>query len=420
MKHSAESHPKAIRTSVIVLDIHPAEDSRVNRHITFLLKNGYVVYRVHINRFYPNLQEGPFSNHGEKGYRINLFDTTHSRKNSILYNISAFTPILRREIRKALKTLDWKEEDSSIIHVHDPSLLLAAKKMIRTCKNATLVYDRHEVYENGKRHAGITFPSIEMTYEVLATKAVRGVVTVSEGYIPSCKAIFPHAIIKAVPNFPDASEYDIQVINDKIESFSVDSPIDLVYFGSLDYHYDRDIALILKISDRILTNNPSTHVYIGGKTEDQTLINDFTRLSEKYPGRFHFMGFLPREDVVRITEKAHIGFCLLKPDTSYWVRISPNKVFEYLVCGTVPIIRADVDYAGIFSRCSMIFERYAPEDEIISAIGSLIRQPEKMREMMKECLSLRKNFLYETVATQYIQIYQDVLTPTVSSSERLP
>lgn len=418
MKQSIDSHAKVMTNSLIVLDIHPAEDNRVNRHIKFLLKNGYWVYRIHINRFYPNLREGPFSNHGEKGYRINLFDTTNSRKNSILYNISAFTPILSREIRKALMMLGWNEEDSSIIHVHDPSLLLAAKKMIRTCKSAALVYDRHEVYEQGKKHAGITFPCIERIYEVLATEAIRGVVTVSEGHVPSCKAIFPHAIIKAVPNFPDSPDYHIQTINHKVESFSVDSSVNLVYFGSLDYHYDRDIALILKISDRMLTDYPSTQVYIGGKTEDQTLITDFTYLSEKYPERFHFMGFLPREDVVRITEKAHLGFCLLKPDTSYWVKISPNKVFEYLMCGTVPIIRADVDYADIFARCSLIFERDAPEDAIIAAVGSLIRQPEKMQEMMKECLAIRKNFLYEPVATQYIKIYHDIQMLPKGSDQR--
>lgn len=395
-------------TNVIVLDIHPTEDSRVNRHIKFLLKNGYLVYRIHINRFYPNLQEGPFSYHGEKGYRINLFDTQNSRKNSVLYNIHTFTPIIQKKVKKSLKLVGWKESNRSIIHVHDPSLLLVAKKMTQICKNTTIVYDRHEVYEHGKKHFGITHPRIERIYEVITTKAVKGVVTVSESYIPSCKNIFPHANIKAVPNFPESSDYNIQIINEKIESFSADSAINLVYFGSLDYRYDRDIALILNISNKILANYPKTNVFIGGRTGDQTLINDFAHLSKQYPGRFHFTGFLPREEVVRITEKAHLGFCLLKPDTSYWVKISPNKVFEYLMCGTVPIIRADVDYADIFSKCSLIFDRYTPEDEIISAVGSLIQQPDRILKMMKESLSVRDKFLYETVAKQYIQLYQEL------------
>lgn len=417
MSQSVELYPKRNTNNVIILDIHPAEDSRINRHISFLIKNGLPVYRVHINRFYPNLQEGPFSNHGEKGYRINLFDLQNSGKNSILYNIYAFAPIISNQIKKALNKLGWREEDCSIIHVHDPSLLIAAKRITQICTNSALVYDRHEVYEHGKKHYGITFPYIERIYEVLTTRAVKGVITVSEGYIPSCKAIFPYSTIKAVPNFPDSSDYDIRIINEKIESFSADSPINLVYFGSLDYNYDRDIPFILKISDRMLADYPETNVYIGGSTGDQTLISNFGHLSEKYPDRFHFMGFLSRKEVVKITEKAHLGFCLLKPDTSYWVKISPNKVFEYLMCGTVPIIRADVDYADIFSQCSLIFDRYAPEDEIISAIGSLFEQPERVLRMMEECLKIRNNFQYETVATQYIRLYQEIDLSTVSSSQ---
>jgi hypothetical protein len=401
---------KTVKTNVIILDIHPAADSRVNRHVAFLLYEGYPVYRIHINRFYPSLQEGPFSNHGEMGYRINFFDTKNSRKNSILYNIYALT-ILQKKVREALRVLDWKEESNSIFHVHDPSLLLVAKKMTLICRTATIVYDRHEVYEHGKKHFGLTFPCIERLYEVLSKRVVRGVITVSEGYISACKGLFPHAVIKAVPNFPNSSDYNTRIIDEKIKSFITDPQINMVYFGSLDHHYDRDIALILKISDQILADYPRTNVYIGGRTGDQALINDFAQLSKKYPGRFHFTGFLPRSEVIRITEKAHLGCCLLKPDTCYWVKISPNKVFEYLMCGTIPIIRADVDYADIFSKCSLIFDRYASEAEVISSIGSLIQQPERMLRMMKEALEVRKNFLYEIVAVRYIQLYQEIQTP---------
>ncbi len=410
MNSSPETHAKIVTIDVIILDTHPAGDSRVNRHVAFLLKEGYSVYRIHINRFYPSLQDGPFSNHGEKGYRINLFDMKNSGKNSILYNIYALT-ILQKRVRDVLRVLGWEGGSCSIFHVHDPSLLLVAKKITLPHKTATIVYDRHEVYEHGKKHFGLTFPCIERLYEVLSKRAVRGVITVSEGHIPACKDLFPHAVVKAVPNFPNSSDYNIRIIDGKLKSFITDPQINIVYFGSLDYHYDRDIALILKISDQILADYPGTNVYIGGQTGDQALINDFTQLSKKYPGRFHFTGFLPREEVIRITEKAHLGYCLLKPNTCYWVRISPNKVFEYLMCGTIPIIRADVDYADVFSRCSLIFDRYASEGEIISSIGSLIQQPERMLWMMKEALAVRKNFRYEIVAARYVQLYWEIRPP---------
>lgn len=395
-------------TNVIILDIHPIEDSRVNRHITFLLEERYPVYRIHINKLDPNLPEGPFSNHGEKGYRINLFNTKISRKNSILYCIYAIT-ILQEKVKAALKILGWRGESNSIFHIHDPSLLLVAKRITLPYKTATIVYDRHEMNEQGKKYFGVTFPCAERIYEVLSKKAVKGVITISEGYIPACKDLFPHAVIKAVPNFPKSSDYDILAIEGKIKSFSADSSINLVYFGSLNYYYDRDISFILKISHRLLADHPQINIYIGGKTEDQALINDFAQLANKYPRRFHFMGFTPREKVIEITEKAHLGYMLIKPDTTYWVRSSPNKVFEYLMCGTIPIIRADVDYADMFSRCSLIFDRYTPEDEIILSIGSLIQQPEEMLRMMRECLKVRKDFLYEAVSARYVQLYKEVL-----------
>lgn len=78
------------------------------------------------------------------------------------------------------------------------------------------------------------------------------------------------------------------------------------------------------------------------------------------------------------------------------------------MCGVIPIIRADVDYVNIISRCSLIFDRYASEDDIILSVGSLIQQPEKMLRMMEESLRVRKDFRYELVAARYTQLYQEI------------
>jgi len=111
-------------------------------------------------------------------------------------------------------------------------------------------------------------------------------------------------------------------------------------------------------------------------------------LAGRHDGRLRFLGYVPREKTVKLTEKAHIGFLLVRPDARYWVRTSPNKIFEYLVCGTVPIIRADVDHADRLRACSLIFDREDEGAMIVQAVLDLLGSPEKLERYMGNARAL--------------------------------
>jgi hypothetical protein len=99
----------------------------------------------------------------------------------------------------------------------------------------------------------------------------------------------------------------------------------------------------------------------------------------------------------------------MKPDTCYWVKCSPNKVFEYLICGTLPVIRADVDRAEEISQSALLFDRNAGEDEIVDEVMILISDRERLRSMMTSAREQSRNFTFESVACRYTEIYRSVM-----------
>lgn len=396
---------------VIILDAHPVEDVRVERHITYLADQGVNVCRIHYNYLDDSAKPGLFSQCGVKGFRINQF--LFQGKVRTLYFMSY---CLRRKIltecRKALNALDIDPARSSVIHVHDPLLLpLAAMLVRKSLPNSRVVYDRHEVYEEWL-HFGIP---ISVIYEDLAKRWISGTVVVSEHHLGAVQRLFPESRTIVVPNFAASAVYNTDTINAKIHPTDQEEHIRAVYIGSLNNLVDRDVDLLLDIADAVIQAYDNVTFTVGGTslTEDSRVkINDFAR---KHNSRFQFLGYVPREKTIELTEKAHIGFYLMKPDTKYWVECSPNKIFEYLVCGTVPIVRANIDHADRLRDCSLIFDRMDENEVIIQAVLDLLGDPEKLKQYMGNARELSLNYTWESVACRYIDLYSILLYPGTSN-----
>jgi len=134
----------------------------------------------------------------------------------------------------------------------------------------------------------------------------------------------------------------------------------------------------------------------------------FDQLSQKYPGRFHYLGYTSRSDVTLITQNAHIGFFLLRPDAPYWVKCSSNKIFEYLSCGVIPIIRADCCYSDDLASCSLLYDKTTSEDDIIKGVRELVDKPGLVKDMMAKAFSLHTKFSFESVQQRYLQLYHSL------------
>ena len=394
---------------VIVLDQHPMEDGRVNRHINYLIEKSVKTYRIHINRSDQTLSEGYFSTFGEDGYRLNIESATIPFKNTLRDEMYLCTKSFYERIRIAIKKLNIKDNINTIIHVHDPVLLtLAVKLKLTKFDSAKIVYDRHEVYES-KKDVGflnMKIPRIARFYEIVARKNIDGIVSVSQEHNASIHVLFPETLIYTVQNFPSIHEYDKGIIENKLINIP-NKNIKLIYVGSLRNSHDRDIDLLLKIFEVVLNQFPTAHCYIGGRCDDN-LRYKFSQLKEQYEGRFEYFGEMPRNDVVKLTESAHIGFLLIRPETSYWVLTSPNKTYEYLICGVVPIIRANVEHVNDYSNCSLIFDRYTPEGLIIKAVIDLLNDTDRLHTMMEDAYMLSKKFIFENVAGKYLLLYESL------------
>jgi glycosyltransferase involved in cell wall biosynthesis len=303
--------------------------------------------------------------------------------------------------------LNFIQDFPTIIHVHDPTLLVVAKKLCEYLPNETkIVYDRHELFEKMHAKLGLGFYQL---FEKTSKNSVSGLILVAEGHASSAKKLFPNAIIVTIPNYPSEDDYNNLQIQKKIEATNLQKEIRFVYIGSLRADLDRDINLLLSIAETLLIRYKNISFYIAGHCNNAILQGRLLNLVNLYPERFYYLGFIEREKAIKITQEAHFGFFLIRPDSHYWVKCSPNKVFEYLKCGVVPIIRADVENADQLIEASLIFSRNSSYDEIIEEIIKVIERPAKLTELIQNSRNISTKFTWETVAIRYMDLYNKLI-----------
>ncbi len=289
--------------------------------------------------------------------------------------------------------------------MHDPFLLVFGVTLkLFKYKSSIIVYDRHEYFEEMR--------GIGKFCERFLQNFVDGVVLVTNSQIHSTRrqmADVHHYVI--VPNYPVSDQTSNGIITRKIADIIDAKRIHFVYIGSLSTKVDRDIDGILNICSALLDKYPQVHVTIGGSSSDTDLIEKFDSLTGKYSGRFLYAGYLNRDEVVQYTSKAHFGFLLLNPQSQYWAPRSPNKIFDYLMYGVIPVIRADIDgHENLQDRC-MIFGRYDPDSAIISAIGNLIDDRKKLQEYLTNVFISRHQYSFESVGDRYLELYRLLIPP---------
>lgn len=248
---------------------------------------------------------------------------------------------------------------------------------------------------------------VSLLFERINRSSVDGVVTISPAYIESVSQRFAEAQVSYVPNYPLRSEYDQDLVSAKIERLDEDTEILLTYIGSLNNDYDRDVDLLLDLMEAALCQNPRVVCRVGGSLNSRSLGERMENLSIKFPDRFRYLGYVDRTTTLELTEKSHIGFFLLRPESNYWVKSSPNKFFEYLVTGNIAVVRADID-ADIPPGTAMLFSRDEPSERIVSTVLELLDDIDRMKSMMASAQRLGKQFLYEQVQDNYLRLYAEM------------
>jgi len=394
---------------VLILDAHPVEDGRIQKHIRFLQSSRYTVYHIHFIPYKTDkwVDDGEYSLFGEKSWHFNLHWKIRHKGLRLLNYLSLFSPALSRKTIDVIQSLNINSIESGIIHVHDPILLPLAKQIQkRFLKSGKIVYDRHEVYEDMKRFAGIGGYRI---FEQVSGNSISGIVVVSERHKDSVSRLYPGVLLSTVPNFPMNAFVDEKTILDKIDSFSHSTPVTCIYIGSLRKEFDRDIDLLFSLIEVILTEIPTTRFILGGSCEDDIMLSEINVFRQKFSHRFNYLGSIPYDQVIRKTENAHIGFYFMKPNSNYWVPCSPNKIYEYLSCGVVPVIRADCDHQDKIKACGLVFSQSASEKQVIDNLISLIKDSTRMKTLMKQSLAIGSELTYESAALDYCKLYDNII-----------
>jgi hypothetical protein len=384
---------------IIVLDHHLKNDQRINRHIEYCKKKQIPVDRIRL-----------ILHHKAPGHETEKAGNEHQLKSPIMFkggtfnyalvHLSTFlSPWVWYNLLKFVRKIVQIEGSHIIFHVHDPFLLIfgVVLKVFRY-NSSYIIYDRHEYYEEMR--------GIGKYCEKLSGSFIDGVVLVTDSQVQSTKKQLPgvdHMVV--VPNYPDVDNRYTDRIYEKISAVSGSDRINFVYIGSLSTKVDRDIYGMMDICSALLKKFNNVHITIGGTTSEKELLGRFNILTSMYPGRFIFAGYLNRDEVVYHTSNAHFGFFLLDERSPYWVSCSPNKIFDYLLFGVVPIIRANIDEKENLQRCSLLYGREDSLGKIIQDIGYYIENRELIQNYMKEAINLSQLYSFESVEDRYSLLY---------------
>jgi glycosyltransferase involved in cell wall biosynthesis len=386
-----------ISMKIILFSIHHIEDDRIKRHIKFLINNNYDVYYLHYNTSQKDLLSGEFSEFGEKGYRINIL---HKK------NISKKLYLMGNKIYKdSIKAIDQlginRGSDDVILHIHNPENLKVAKNLGKKAfKKARIIYDRHEAYENIKGIGNLkTLYLLEKIYK----NGINHIIITTDAHTESTLKIFSSAMLYTVSNFPLSNEYIDKEINHKINTFNNNTEVNVIYIGSFYKAFDRDVDLMFKIAEIVLSKYDLCKFIFAGKVDDEDIKDKIEYLTDKFNGRFQYLGFIKRSEAIKLTQQAHIGLVLLKP--TFWIQSSSNKIYEYLICGNVPIIKANIDHADIINQCSLLFKKESTEEYIIEEVEKLFSDRNQIKEMMENAKRISTNFTWENAAKKYIEAY---------------
>jgi glycosyltransferase involved in cell wall biosynthesis len=301
------------------------------------------------------------------------------------------------------------EDDRIVLHVHDPYLLGLAGRLAKRFPRSRIVYDRHEYYETWRNRLGFSVPGL---FERMYGDKVSEIVFVSRA-VPLLPKVFSGKTVTVIPNYPESKRFDVGTVEDKLVRFENDGEIIAVYFGVLNLNFDRDTELMFDVMRSVLRAKEDVSFEVAGRIFDPAIEAIMNGMSAEFGERMRYLGEIPYSEVVRRTQKAHIGFFLLRPESPIWSDdrpVSPNKVYEFLMSGTIPLIKANLDDRREMEGCALFFEKNDGEKEIVDALLELFSDRKSMLSMMKRCQETAPNFSWEKVSRGYLECYERLFT----------
>ena len=216
--------------------------------------------------------------------------------------------------------------DADLYHFHDPELMFYAYKLKRLGKK--VIYDVHEdlprqvmtkPYLDFFSKYVISF-LIEKIEHYLASK-FDAIVTVTNHI---SKRFFRYNDNTCILyNFPSLDEIDTVDWDEKKN--------EICYVGSIS-----KVRGIIELVSAL--NSIEVKLNLGGKFNSTQLEVEVKKMPDWT--KVNYLGFLSREDVVKVFNRSKIGIVTLHPTVNY-IDALPVKMFEYMLAG-IPVIVSDI------------------------------------------------------------------------------
>jgi len=295
-----------------------------------------------------------------------------------------------------------KKDRSTIIHFHDPELIVVGHLLKR--KGYKIIYDVHEDVPRQilskdwiiKPLKKILSNLIEK-YEGYCARKFDAIITVTQKIYNR----FPSQKTYLVQNYPILNELNADHFVPYLER-----PNQVFYAGDITR-----IRGIYEMVDAIgLTNNENkAQLVIGGRFSPSTILNDI----EKRKGwKFcDFKGWLSRSDLSTELNKSRAGLVLFHPERNH-IDAQPNKLFEYMSVG-LPVIASDFPlWREIIEgeQCGLLVNPMNPE-EIANAIRWILEHPAKAGKMGKRGQNAVQNkYNWQKEGKKLVNVYKKLFS----------
>lgn len=282
----------------------------------------------------------------------------------------------RKLVRFALK------EKADIYHIHDPELIRFAKFIRKS--GSKVVYDSHEnsplqIYEK-EWIPRILRPVISWLVDIIEMRNIRFcnlVFAVADSTCERFKSIEDKTV--KLENLPIKKEFEF--VNIDYDRKNIDKTF--CYSGAL--WKERGLMNTCFSFEKV----PEASLEIAGRID----VDHFDEFIEKLPSNVKYLGYLQRDEVMKVYEKSIAGLCLFRPYPNNMID-PPTKIFEYMAAG-IPTICSNfksMEDTVLKYDCGLSVNPDSLE-EIESAIKYLISHEDEAKRMGQNGLRAIKTTL---------------------------
>ncbi len=329
---------------------------------------------------------------GIKIYGLPLWQKVKDRKN------------IRREIWKRIR-----KSSADIYHFHDPELLwiaVKAKIFYRKC----MIYDVHEHYPRAILDKNwiiavfrIPISLIFDLYERVCSRLLSGVIyttrIIGKRFSPK------HSI--CISNYP--------LISMQIDTPYVKKKDQLIYVGGIT-KIRGFIELLKALKFLIKSKYSDMKLVVVGRYFDIRFEKEVNNLIDdlNLSNNIQFLGHLPYFQIMPLIAESMVGIVTYLPYSNNIVCL-PNKLFEYMSCGTAVLASNFELYEEIINeaRCGLVVDPSQPVD-IAEKLDKMLSNPKELRTMGENGKnSILKRYNWNFEEEKLLKFYSFVLKNSV-------